>query len=655
MSASPPICDDSGSARRRFIVALAADSDVRIRDEVVPMRLIGVPTDVGPVDIVFRTRYSPEGFEHPVPRELWIDVRGDVADGPALSDVVTAYANAAAGFLPAIATSANAWVGDIEPKIAFEATPALAERSFFQNFVAEPQKTMPSPRRILDAATTVQLLQAVHGHPGRERLLRAIAQYALALSHWMPGRETLAMAHLFIGMEALTTLARDRELKRRDISAEELADQWGVADPRGGKPGYRLDSEVRRRILFAGDNATAKAAQEARNGFSHSFLDFKRVREIAEPIVNVTADYLRAAILDLSELDAKSVETLKSKPYDKPLRSFLTRYVWGTLLGAGEDLAAPDQEYPRLLWRSRLKSVRANPDDPDRLLMQPEDTITPSLADGISFQPTRWEIWGAAASGASVAEGQPDVDVSTAKVDPFAALAGEVDQLAAGLGGGEMLERAGSNVGLLATYDHCRHRHAAVLLLVKQGFSSEAIGIATAIFRDALLLSELASEAPESRADRVAGLHLDGLQQVDAWMSRIASSNGGAYESLEARARAAGAPGSSWTPDYEEIARSIGLKEDWATAQSAVLATGHPGLAKLSRFSRTADDTVMVGGPHANSREMDPLALLVAAAALLRASRAICTILGWIEPPKIAALLDTAAQLADSLNRNSLD
>jgi hypothetical protein len=209
----------SGFTRQRFVVVLAAESDVRIRDEAVPMRVTNVPTDVGPADFVFRTRYSPEGFEHPVPRELWIDARGEVGAERPLSDVVTAYANAAAGFLPLMAVSANAWVGDVEPKLAYEATADKSEREFFQNFVAEAHGTMPKPRRLLDTAATILLLESVYAHPSRDRLLRAIAHYAVALSHFKPGRETLAMAHLFIGMEALTAVARDRELERRGVTA----------------------------------------------------------------------------------------------------------------------------------------------------------------------------------------------------------------------------------------------------------------------------------------------------------------------------------------------------------------------------------------------------------------------------------------------------
>ena len=39
-------------------------------------------------------------------------------------------------------------------------------------------------------------------HPEIRRLTRAVGQYALALDNWRLGKETLALAHLWMGMEA---------------------------------------------------------------------------------------------------------------------------------------------------------------------------------------------------------------------------------------------------------------------------------------------------------------------------------------------------------------------------------------------------------------------------------------------------------------------
>ena len=38
------------------------------------MTMLAAPTEVGTIDVTFRTRFADEGYESPVPREMWIDV-----------------------------------------------------------------------------------------------------------------------------------------------------------------------------------------------------------------------------------------------------------------------------------------------------------------------------------------------------------------------------------------------------------------------------------------------------------------------------------------------------------------------------------------------------------------------------------------------------
>jgi hypothetical protein len=215
------------------------------------------------------------------------------------------------------------------------------------------------------------------------------------LRHSTPGNETMAVAHFFIGMEALTPIARRREMDRTGLSADDLAASWDLDQTR------KLDAEVRRRILFRGDDATASKARQASDGLEHSFLDFAKVRELAEEVVAKTARYLREAILDYSDLDETHRATLKSSPFERPLRSYYTRYLWGHIVGEGDVLAEPGQEYPLVTWRSRLKSFARDENDPDRFAAQPEETMTARIAEGLTFRPRRWEIFGAASSGAT--------------------------------------------------------------------------------------------------------------------------------------------------------------------------------------------------------------------------------------------------------------
>src|SRR4051812_5165512 len=113
-----------------FVVVLGVDADAWFIPEDPPMQMLQVPTPLGPIDVTFRTRFEDEGYESPVPREMWIDVRGSAE--AELPGVIAAYANGAAGLLPGLAVAANAWIGDLYPKIAYAAAAPKDRRPFFQ-------------------------------------------------------------------------------------------------------------------------------------------------------------------------------------------------------------------------------------------------------------------------------------------------------------------------------------------------------------------------------------------------------------------------------------------------------------------------------------------------------------------------------------------
>jgi hypothetical protein len=374
-----------------FVVVLGADSDARFPEGAEAFSVDRFPTSVGLARLTYLTRHGKEGYESPVPREMWIEVRGE-AEGAELLDVIGAYANAAAQFLPLLSFSANAWVGDAEPKIAFDATPTATERRHFSNFVSEEVGVLPRPGRNVDVAATAALALAVIDHPETDRLRRAIAQYAMALGHWKMGHETMALAHLYIGMEALTPAALRRERDRTSLDNDALAVHYGIEERRQGSRITKLHAAVRRQGLFQGDDEATTKAREASDGFEHGFLDFAKVRTLAAEVRDRAARYLRAAVLDISEVDAAVRATLEAPPYDKPLRSFISRYMWGTLLGEAEDMAAPDQAYPGLKWSSRLKEFRREEDG--TYTVTPEETMTMSFNEALSYRRDRFEIWG---------------------------------------------------------------------------------------------------------------------------------------------------------------------------------------------------------------------------------------------------------------------
>jgi hypothetical protein len=59
----------------RYTVVLIASSGVRVPPDR-RYQLSEIPVPTGQADVTWFTRYAPEGFESPVPRELWVEVQG---------------------------------------------------------------------------------------------------------------------------------------------------------------------------------------------------------------------------------------------------------------------------------------------------------------------------------------------------------------------------------------------------------------------------------------------------------------------------------------------------------------------------------------------------------------------------------------------------
>jgi hypothetical protein len=234
----------------------------------------------------------------------------------------------------------------------------------------------------------------------------------MALGHWRMGHETMALAHLYIGMEALTPVALRRERDRTGLDDDQLALRYGIDERRKGTRMGKLHAVIRRQMLFQGDDEAASKAREASDGFEHGFLDFVKVRSLAQEVRDRTARYLRAAIFELCDLDGATRATLETPPFDKPLRSYLARYMWGTLLGEAEDMAAPDQQYPLLRWQSRLKEFRREPDG--LYTVTPEETMTMSFNEALRYRRDRFEIWGPEGARAQSGEFVADNDQTEA-------------------------------------------------------------------------------------------------------------------------------------------------------------------------------------------------------------------------------------------------
>ena len=119
---------------RRFVVVLRAESAARFRRGDPPLQITSA-SKVGPVQLTFRTRYVDEGLEDPVPREMWIDARGEAACS--LDAAMREYVRVANLLGPVISFAANAPVGHMDIHLAFDATPELERHEFFENFLPD--------------------------------------------------------------------------------------------------------------------------------------------------------------------------------------------------------------------------------------------------------------------------------------------------------------------------------------------------------------------------------------------------------------------------------------------------------------------------------------------------------------------------------------
>ena len=344
--------------------------------------------DWGKFKLVFRTRYQEQGYDAPVPKDFWVEITGNAPD---LHAAVAAFAGTAAEISSIVAVCVNATMGQLEPEIVFDATPTNAEHEYFQSFVPE-SPTIPVPGRRIDVEAVGAVLSLLASHPERPRITRAIAQYAEALSFWRLGREISCIAHLYMGVEALTKAALRQHSKKTGKSEEQLAIDWQIDVVDRRRRQERLNGEVRHRLIFDSDKECYQKAKKASDAFEHGYHDYNAIREPAKEILIRTAACLRRAIFDTLGLEEALRTRILSEEYAMPRGPMLlVRYIFGKLVGKVEDLAAPDQQYPCCEWRSTLKKVAIAEDG--RYGFAVENTLTVKIGEKTQFRPEHYEVW----------------------------------------------------------------------------------------------------------------------------------------------------------------------------------------------------------------------------------------------------------------------
>jgi hypothetical protein len=137
--------------QRTFIIVLRAPSSARFKpEEGQEIFLPNLPGIAGTVRLRLRTRWVDEGFEAPIPRELWIEALGPA---PSLDEAVSKFSAAGRLLATLLAFCANAAVGTPEVHIAYDASAGRTEREFLEVFLpderATPRRSASENRRVL--------------------------------------------------------------------------------------------------------------------------------------------------------------------------------------------------------------------------------------------------------------------------------------------------------------------------------------------------------------------------------------------------------------------------------------------------------------------------------------------------------------------------
>jgi hypothetical protein len=351
---------------------------------------IRVPRPLGSAIVKFRTRHVDKGTVKGLPGDLWVDVRGPAET---VEEAVSTYGGISGELISIISFAANASIGELDPHLVFDNTPGSKIHNFLQSMIPDESPILHVGRK-LNTEATLALIDAIEVHSEKERIGRAISQYSLALRYWRWGLETLAIAHLYIGIETLTK-AVIRCRQACGINDKEFACQLGIKLSDLGpceSLTAAIETTVRKSIIFQGDEQCYKEAKAASDGFEHGFMPFDQIRNKARLVRNKTATCLREAILDMLVIKKEHRDILLSSPYDTPLGHWpVVKYMRGKLLGESDKLAAEGQKYPFMLWHSRIESMDSTESHDYHITMT--EKLTVCLGSDVKFQLERFEAW----------------------------------------------------------------------------------------------------------------------------------------------------------------------------------------------------------------------------------------------------------------------
>ena len=179
------------------------------------------------------------------------------------------------------------------------------------------------------------------------------------MSQWTTAGRPLALAHLYMALEALAPVAERAERTRLGVADERAHAQHRGVDVTRSNWKEVLLGWVRRDVICRGDKAIYDAARKASDGFEHGSIGLPEYRAAAAQHGRALLDYVRGGALDLLDLPPSvRAELAAKRPLDV---SPLWQEVRGELHGEVQDpnrLGEAGQPYPHVDWHTALDDVR---------------------------------------------------------------------------------------------------------------------------------------------------------------------------------------------------------------------------------------------------------------------------------------------------------
>lgn len=400
---------------RESMLRIPAGSGVRISPLTSPF---------GDYDLKILTRTDDvKGIDTPIPRELWIEVSGPAPSLPVALNIAVSSAN---DYVRQVAFGTNAWQGLLVVHLGYDSSPGERNREFFQNWIVD-ETGLPRVARNVDPDVIIHLLRAITTMPDKDtnRVRLAIGHYTDALQHWKIGNEVYAIAHLYMGVEAITPTVIRWEAANRGLKNRQALERAVCGPPRGsllyrlGAHLYRrgggyipspVDAWVRREVIFHGDHETYKAAKTASDKLEHGQWQHAKVQKHVASHLESIARYLRNIVLDIVPLDEGDRDKLKQEKLAKPASTGgFERQLLARIISDDDDVAAEDQAYPHVRWEFNLKEFYVDEDGGHRMRVTQE--IKPLIAENAQFTPSRIRF-----SGPSETRHE-EVDIETTKAE----------------------------------------------------------------------------------------------------------------------------------------------------------------------------------------------------------------------------------------------